>query len=86
MVCSTRRLPLMPRCSISVRSPSPEQQVLGAAFGGQHAASRQLARQARGTGQRSIGWRNATPVTRTPSIHGATPRRVVSTSGSSGMS
>src|SRR5579885_2139242 len=42
-------------------------------------------RSAAGIGQRRRGWRMARAVTRRPTRNGARPRRVVSTSGSSGM-
>ena len=81
---STRKLPDMPRCRI--RCPSPQ------------STSRYLPRRwivftvrpasastSRGTGQRSRGSRTATPEITRPVSCGARPRRVTSTSGSSGM-
>src|SRR5688572_11705612 len=81
---STRRLPDMPRCRR--RCPSPQST-------SRYFPRRRMVRTvrpasastSRGTGQRRRGSRTATPLMTRPIICRAIPRRVTSTSGSSGM-
>ena len=79
-----RRLPDMPRWIIRVPCANRIRMYLAR----RSTASTLLPRNSwssSGTGQRRFGWRTTAPRIVRPTMWGATPRRVVSTSGSSGM-
>jgi hypothetical protein len=80
---STRRLPDMPRCTISVPASKPDQEVFRAPLDARTVWCWILASRSRNRpAQAALAHGDAR--TRRPSRAGAMPRRVVSTSGSSG--
>ncbi len=80
-----RRLPVMPKCTSSVPSPNRNSRYLLRRSSASTTRPTSLFCSDRGTGQRKRRSYTCTAATRCPTTCGATPRRVVSTSGSSGI-
>ena len=82
---STRRLPDMPRCSRALPFARSSSRYLARRRTPRMTCPGSLWLISGGIGQRRSGRRKVTPVIRRPSRWGVRPRRMVSTSGSSGM-
>src|SRR5262245_53462915 len=80
-----RRLPDMPRCRISVPASVPTRRYFARRPTERMRAPASFAGSPRGTRQRRRGSRTTSRSTRRPTSQGSMPRRVVSTSGSSGI-
>src|SRR5688572_18668523 len=80
-----RRLPDIPRCRIIVPASVPISRYFARRSTERMRAPRSRCGSARGTRQRRRGSRTSRPSMRRPTSQGSMPRRVVSTSGSSGI-
>jgi hypothetical protein len=81
---SNRKLPDIPRCRINVPLPQPNKRYFARRSTLSIVTPPSVLFRSDGTGQRRFGFRIVTQATRRPSRWGAIPRRMTSTSGSSG--
>jgi hypothetical protein len=81
---SNLKLPDIPRCRISVPLPQPNKRYFARRSTFSIVTPPSVLFRSDGTGQRRFGFRIVTRATRRPSRWGAIPRRMTSTSGSSG--
>src|SRR5690554_1371266 len=82
---TTRRLPDMPRCTITLPASKRSSRYLARRSTASSGRPAMQPARSSGTGWRSRGLRTTQPLATRPVRTGAMPRRVVSTSGSSGM-
>src|SRR5262245_3321722 len=80
-----RKLPDMPRCRIRVPFPQSNRRYFARRATARIRLPRRIAPRLRGTGHLRPRWRTTTPVIVRRRRCGSSPRRVISTSGSSGM-